>query len=93
MLNARVPADGESDGRNESCCEELKYLCIRQFPKEHMKMLGDFNSIVGRNYIFEQTVWNMTLLEINIVNGIRNVNFATSTNLIVEITMLSTEGL
>jgi len=41
-------------------------------------LLGDFNSKVGREDIFKQTIWNKTLREISNDNGVREVNLATS---------------
>jgi hypothetical protein len=88
-----VPADDESNGKKESCYEEMK-VCIRSIPKVvHEHFLGDFISIVGRKDIFEPTIWNMSLHEINNVNGVRIVNVATSANLIVKSAMLSTRDL
>jgi hypothetical protein len=67
--------------------EELEGI-FDKFPKYHMKMLlGDFNAKVGREDIFQPTVGNESLHEINNDNRVRVVNFATFKNLIVKSTM------
>jgi hypothetical protein len=50
-------------------------------------LLGHFNAKVGRKYIFEPTIGNESLNEINNDNGVRVINFATSKNLTVKSTM------
>jgi hypothetical protein len=50
-------------------------------------MLGDFNAKVGREDIFNPTIWNESLHEISSDNGVRVVNLATSKNLTVKRTM------
>jgi hypothetical protein len=52
-----------------------------------MMMLGDFNAKVGREDIFKATTGNESLHEISNDNGVRVVNFATSTHLSVKSTM------
>jgi hypothetical protein len=67
--------------------EELEHAPDK-FPKYRMKIvLGDFNAKVGRENIFKPTIGNESLHEISKDNGVRVVNFATSKNLIVKITM------
>jgi exonuclease III len=69
--------------------EELECV-FDQLPKYHMKiLLGDFNAQVEREDIFKSALKNESLHEINIVNGMRVINFATSEILIVKITMFS----
>jgi hypothetical protein len=41
-------------------------------------LFGDINAKLGRENIFKLTVGNESLREININNGVRVVNFATS---------------
>ena len=50
-------------------------------------MLGDFNAKLGKENIFKLTIGNDSLRQANNDNGVRIVNYATSKNLIVEITM------
>jgi endonuclease/exonuclease/phosphatase family metal-dependent hydrolase len=50
-------------------------------------LLGDFNAKVGREDIFKPTIGNESLQEISNDNGVRLVNYATSKNLRVKITM------
>jgi hypothetical protein len=50
-------------------------------------LLGDFNTKVGREYIFKAILRNESLHENNNDNGARAVNFATSKNLIAKSTM------
>jgi hypothetical protein len=47
-------------------------------------LLGDFNTKVGRENIFEPTTGNGSLHQDNNDNGIRIVSFATSKNLVVK---------
>jgi hypothetical protein len=47
-------------------------------------MLGDFNAKVCREDIFKPAIWNKSLHEISINNGISVVNFATTKNLTVK---------
>jgi hypothetical protein len=59
-----------------------------QFPKYHMKiLLRDFDAKVGREDIFKPTIGNESLHETSNGNEVRVVNFATSKNLVVKITM------
>jgi hypothetical protein len=53
----------------------VSYRCSERvfdkFPKYHMKiLLGDFNSKVGREYIFKLTIGNKSLHEISNDNRI-----------------------
>jgi len=50
-------------------------------------LLGDFNAKVGRENIFKPTIGNESLHRDSNDNGARIVNFATSKNLVVKITM------
>jgi hypothetical protein len=71
----------------DSFYDELERV-FNKFPKYHMKiLLGDLNAKVGREDIFKRTIGNESLHEISNDNGVRVVNFATSKNLIVKITM------
>jgi len=49
-------------------------------------LLGDFNAKLGRE-IFKPTIGNESLHQYSNDNGVRIVNFATSKNLVVKITM------
>jgi hypothetical protein len=49
--------------------------------------LGDFNAKLGREGIFEPTVWNESLQQASNDNGVRIVNFTTSKSLDVKSTM------
>jgi len=51
-------------------------------------LLGDFNTKVGRENIFKPTVGKESLHQDSNDSGVRIVNFATSTNLIVKSTIL-----
>jgi hypothetical protein len=50
-------------------------------------LLGYFSGKVNKDNIFTLTIWNECLHKINICDGIRVVNVATSTNLAVKSTM------
>jgi hypothetical protein len=81
-----APLGDKTDAVKDSFCEELEHVFC-QFPKYHIKMIGDFNAEVGREDIFEQTVGNESLDEISNDNGVGVVNFAISKNLIFKSTM------
>jgi hypothetical protein len=60
--------------------EKLEHA-IKQFPKYHKKiLLGDFKA----KDISKPKIWSESLHEINNDNGVREVNFAMSKNLIVK---------
>jgi hypothetical protein len=50
-------------------------------------LLDDFNAKVGRESVFKPTIRNESSREISNENVVRVVNFATSKNLVVKITM------
>jgi hypothetical protein len=50
-------------------------------------LLGDFNAKVGREDIFKPIIGQESLHQDSNDNGVRIVNFATSKNLVVKITM------
>jgi hypothetical protein len=58
--------------------------CVfNQFPEYHMKiLLGDFNEKVGREDISDSKTGNERLHEISNNNGVTEVNFTSSKNLI-----------
>jgi hypothetical protein len=85
-LNVHAPTEDKDDDIKDSFYEELEQV-FDQFPMYHMKiLLGDFNAKVGREDIFKPIICNESLHEASNDNGVRVVNFATSTNLIVKST-------
>jgi hypothetical protein len=89
VLNGHAPTEDKIDDIKEMFYEELEQV-FDTFPRYHMKiLLGDFNAKVGREDILKPTIGNESLHEINNVNGVRVVNFATSTNRTVKSTMFS----
>ena len=63
--------------------EEIEEV-FDHFPKYHMKiLLGDFNAKVGREDIFKPIIGQESLHQDSNDNGVGNVNFATSKNLVV----------
>jgi hypothetical protein len=86
VLNVLAPCEDKGDDVKDSFYEEQGHV-FDQFPRYDMKiLLGDFNATVGKENIFEQTIGNERLHEINNDNGVRVVNFATSKNLGVKST-------
>jgi hypothetical protein len=86
VLNVHAPTEDKTDDMKDSFYAELGRI-FDKFPKYHMKMLsGDFNAKVGRGYIFNPTIGNENVYEINNDDGVRAVNVATSKNLIVKST-------
>jgi hypothetical protein len=87
VLNVHAPCEDKSDDVKDSFYEELGHV-FDQFPRYNMNiLLGDFNAKVGREDIFKPTIGNESSGEISNDNGVRVVNFATSTNLVVKSTM------
>ena len=67
--------------------EELEQV-YDHFPKYDMKiLLGDFNAKLGREIVFKTTIGQENLHQESIGNGFRQVNFASSKNLVVKSTM------
>jgi hypothetical protein len=89
FLNVHAPSDDKSDDSKDGFYEELEQD-FDHFPKYHTKIiLGDFNAKVGRENIFKLTIGNENLPQDSNDNGVRIVNFATSKNLVVKITMFN----
>ena len=87
VLNVHAPSEEESDSSKDRFYEELEQV-FDHFPKYYLKiLLGDFNTKVGRENIFNLTIGNESLHQNSNDNGVRIVNFATSKNLIVKSTM------
>ena len=87
VLNVHALSEEKSDSSKDSFYEVLEQV-FNHFPKYHMKIvLGDFNAKLGRGDIFKATVGNESLQQDSNENGVRKVNFATSKNLVVNITM------
>jgi endonuclease/exonuclease/phosphatase family metal-dependent hydrolase len=87
VLNVHAPTENKSDDVKDRFYEELEQV-FDKLSNYHMKiLLGDFNAKIGREDIFKLTSGNESLHEICNDNGVRVVNFATSKNLIVKITM------
>jgi hypothetical protein len=71
--------------KDDDIKEELEQV-FYQFPRYHMKiLLGDFNAKIGKEDIFKPIIGNESLHEASNDNGVRVVNFATSKNLIINI--------
>jgi hypothetical protein len=72
----------------DKCYEELQSV-FDKFPKYYTIIsLGDFNTEVAMEDIFEPTTGNDSLRKIRNDNGVGIVNFATSKNLTVRSTTL-----
>jgi hypothetical protein len=79
VLNVHAPTEDKIDDVKDSCYEELEHV-FDIFPKYRIKiLLEDFNAKIGREDIFKPTIRNESLHEISNDNGVRVVNFATST--------------
>ena len=88
VLNVHAPSEEKCDDSKESLSEELEQD-FDHFLKYHMKiLLGDFNAKVGGENIFKLTTGNESLHQDNNDKGVRNVNFATSKNLVKSTTFL-----
>ena len=86
-LKVRAPSEEKSDNSKDSFYEELE-KALHHFPKDHMKiLLGDFNAKLGRQDSFKPTTGNDSLHQDSNEKDVRTVNFGTSKNLVVRITM------
>jgi hypothetical protein len=84
VLNVYAPCEDKGDDVKDSFCEELGCV-FNLFPRYDVKMLlGGFNAKVGSENIFKLTIGNQSLHEISNDNGVREVNFATSKNLVAK---------
>jgi endonuclease/exonuclease/phosphatase family metal-dependent hydrolase len=89
VVNVHAPCVDKSDDIKDSFYEELRRV-FDQFPRYDMKiLLGDFNAKEGKENIFKPTIGNESSHEISNDNGVREVNFATSKNLVVKSTTFS----
>jgi len=87
VVNVHATSEEKSDESKDSFYEELEQV-FDHFPKYHMKiLLGDLNAKVGRENIFKPAIGQESLHQDINDNGVRLVNFATSKNLMVKITM------
>ena len=70
VVNVHAPSEEKSDESKDSFYEELEQI-FYHFPKYHMKiLLGDFNTKVGRENIFKQTIGNESLHQDSNDNGV-----------------------
>jgi hypothetical protein len=78
-MNVHAPTKDKCGDTKDSFCEELGNV-FSQFPKNHMKILLDFNAKVGREDIFKPTatVGNECLHKAGNDNGVCVVYFVTS---------------
>jgi len=82
-----APSEEKSGHLKDRFYEELEQVFVI-FPKYHKEiLLGDFNTIVGRENIFKLTIRNERLHQDSNVNGVRIINSATSRNLVLNSTM------
>jgi hypothetical protein len=87
VLNVHAPTENNIYDMKDSFYEELECV-FDEFPKYYINILfGHFNAKVGREEIFKPKIGNETLYESIIDNGVRLVNFATSKNHTVKITL------
>jgi hypothetical protein len=86
-LNAHAPTEKKSSDSKDSFYEAVEQV-YSHFPKYRMKiLLGDCSTKLGRWDIFKLTSENLSLHQDSNDNGVRKVNFATSKNLVVKVTM------
>ena len=78
VVNVHAPTEDKDDDIKDSFYEEIERL-FDQLPMYHMKiLLGDFNAKVGRENIFQPTIWTESVHPGCNDNYIRLVNFVTS---------------
>jgi hypothetical protein len=76
VLNLRVLNEDENGVTIDSFYKELQHA-FDQFLTYNTEILLDFNEKIGREDIFKSRIGNDSLLEINNVNRVRVVKFAT----------------
>ena len=81
VLNVHTPSEEKSDDSKESFYKELEQV-FYHFPKNHMKILLDFNAKVGRENILKLTIGNDSLHQDSDDKGVRIINLATLENLV-----------
>jgi hypothetical protein len=87
VVNVHAPCEDTSDDIKDSFYEKLGRV-FDQFPSYDMKiLLGDFSAKVRSEDILKPTIGNGSPDEIGNNNGVRVVNFPTSRNLVIKITM------
>jgi hypothetical protein len=87
VLNVNAPYEDKWDDVKDSFYEEREHV-FDQFPRYDMKiLLGDINAKVGRENICKPTIGNYSLHEISTDNGVTVINFVTSKNLVVKMTV------
>jgi hypothetical protein len=87
VINVYASCEDKSDDVKDRFYEELECV-FDQFPMyDVIILLGDFNVKVGRDSIFKLTIGNESLHEINNDTGVRVVNVATSTNVVLRSTI------
>jgi len=86
-LNVHELTKDKSEGTEDSFYGSLEHA-FNQFPKYHMNiLLGDFNAKLGREDIFKPAIVSKSLHESKDGNGVKEINIATSKNLVVRSTM------
>lgn len=65
------------DETMDSFYEELQHVLIQYLRTTWKNSLEDFKAKVGREDIFNPTIWNGSLHNISNDNGVRVANFAT----------------
>jgi hypothetical protein len=87
ILNVHAQCEDKSDDVKDSFYAEQGRV-FNHSPRHDMNILvGDFNAKVGRECISKPTIGNESPHKISNDNGVKEVNFATSKNLIVKRTM------
>jgi hypothetical protein len=87
VLNVHAPSQEKCDDPKDSFYEELEQV-FDYFTTHHATIiLVDFNEKFGREDILKPTIVNESLHQDSNDNGVKIVNFATSTNLLVKKTM------
>jgi len=92
VLNVNVPSVETSDDPKDSFYEELEKI-FDHLPKYHMEiLLEDFKTkLRGGEDIFKSTIGNDSLYHDSNDNGVRTVNSATLTNLVLRARCSRTE--
>jgi hypothetical protein len=77
-----IRTEDKSDDTKNKFYEVLENI-FDEYPKYRMNILfKDINAKLGTNNIFKLTIGNESLYDTNNYNGIREVNYATSKDLI-----------
>jgi hypothetical protein len=86
MICAHAPTEENDDESKETFYEKLDQIYHRAPAHDTKIMIGDLNAKIGQEEIFRPTIGKWSLHDISNDNGLRDIDFATSNNVIIRST-------